>query len=73
MFTVRRFFIQAGLPLTGEKRASTDDRAGRRLSHCRSGARGHLLGAGDPAADLAGRLRHSGSFAMLCTMKSILW
>jgi membrane-bound lytic murein transglycosylase A len=30
-------------------------------------------GAGDPAADLAGRLRHSGSFAMLCTMKSILW
>jgi peptidoglycan lytic transglycosylase A len=77
MCTVRRFFIQAGLPLTGEKRAAIFDRlmiAQDTGSAIVGPARADIYwGAGDPAADLAGRLRHSGSFAMLVHHESILW
>jgi membrane-bound lytic murein transglycosylase A len=63
------FFIQAGLPLTGEKRSI----GFRRLmiaqdtgSAIIGPARADIYwGAGDQAGHLAGRVRHPGNFAML--------
>ena len=63
------FFIQAGLPLTGEKRSVTFDRlviAQDTGSAIVGPARADIYwGAGDGAAQLAGSLRHPGNFAML--------
>jgi membrane-bound lytic murein transglycosylase A len=63
------FFIQAGLPLTSEKRP---DSFGRLMIAQDTGsaivgpARADIYwGAGDRAADFAGRVRHPGSFAIL--------
>jgi membrane-bound lytic murein transglycosylase A len=63
------FFIQAGLPLSHEKRISSFDRlmiAQDTGSAIVGPARADIYwGAGDQAAHLAGRLRHPGKFAML--------
>jgi membrane-bound lytic murein transglycosylase A len=63
------FFIQAGLSLTGDKRADSFDRlmiAQDTGSAIVGPARADIYwGAGDEAARLAGRVRDPGSFAML--------
>jgi membrane-bound lytic murein transglycosylase A len=63
------FFIQAGLPLTGEKRTDNFDRlmiAQDTGSAIVGPARADIYwGAGDRAAQLAGRLHQPGNFAML--------
>jgi peptidoglycan lytic transglycosylase A len=63
------FFIQAGLPLTGEKRTENFDRlmiAQDTGSAIVGPARADIYwGAGDRAAQLAGRLHQPGKFAML--------
>lgn len=63
------FFIQARLPLTGEKRTDNFDRlmiAQDTGSAIVGPARADIYwGAGDQAAQLAGRLRQPGNFAML--------
>src|SRR5262249_56089489 len=63
------FFIQAGLPLTGEKGTSRFDRlmvAQDTGSAIVGPARADIYwGGGDRAGHLAGRIRHPGSFAML--------
>src|SRR5215204_7633367 len=63
------FFIQAGLPLTGEKRTASFDRlmiAQDTGSAIVGPARADIYwGAGDEAGRIAGRIRDSGSFAML--------
>jgi membrane-bound lytic murein transglycosylase A len=63
------FFIQAGLPLTAEKQTASFDRlmiAQDTGSAIVGPARADIYwGAGDRAGDVAGRLRHPGSFAML--------
>jgi membrane-bound lytic murein transglycosylase A len=63
------FFIQAGLPLTGEKRST----GFRRLMIAQDTGSAIIgpahadiyWGAGDQAGHLAGRVRHPGNFAML--------
>jgi membrane-bound lytic murein transglycosylase A len=63
------FFIQAGLPLSNEKRTASFDRlmiAQDTGSAIVGPARADIYwGAGDQAGQLAGRLRHPGRFAML--------
>jgi peptidoglycan lytic transglycosylase A len=63
------FFIQAGLPLTSEKRPPSFDRlmiAQDTGSAIVGPARADIYwGAGDRAGDFASRLRHPGSFAIL--------
>jgi membrane-bound lytic murein transglycosylase A len=63
------FFIQAGLPLSNEKRTASFDRlmiAQDTGSAIVGPARADIYwGAGDQAGQLAGRLRHPGKFAML--------
>jgi membrane-bound lytic murein transglycosylase A len=63
------FFIQAGLPLTSEKRTASFDRlmiAQDTGSAIVGPARADIFwGAGDGAGRVAGRIRHPGSFAML--------
>jgi membrane-bound lytic murein transglycosylase A len=63
------FFIQAGLPLTGQKRTDNFDRlmiAQDTGSAIVGPARADIYwGAGDRAAQLAGRLHQPGNFAML--------
>jgi len=63
------FFIQAGLPLASEKRATSFDRltiAQDTGSAIVGPARADIYwGAGDLAGRLAGRVRDAGSFAML--------
>ena len=63
------FFIQAALPLTGEKRTDTFDRlmiAQDTGSAIVGPARADIYwGVGDRAAQLAGRLHQPGNFAML--------
>ena len=63
------FFIQAGLPLTGEKRTENFDRlmiAQDTGSAIVGPARADIYwGAGDRAAQLAGRFHQAGNFAML--------
>jgi membrane-bound lytic murein transglycosylase A len=63
------FFIQAGLPLTSEKGTASFDRlmiAQDTGSAIVGPARADIYwGAGDRAGELAGRVRHPGSFAML--------
>ncbi len=62
-------FIQAGLPLSSEKRTSNFDRliiAQDTGSAIVGPARADIYwGAGDQAGHLAGRIRHPGNFAML--------
>jgi membrane-bound lytic murein transglycosylase A len=63
------FFIHAGLPLANEKRSVSFDRlmiAQDTGSAIVGPARADIYwGAGDGAAQLAGRIRHPGNFAML--------
>ena len=63
------FFIQASLPLNSEKRTTGFDRlviAQDTGSAIVGPARADIYwGAGDPAGQIAGRLRHPGKFAML--------
>jgi peptidoglycan lytic transglycosylase A len=63
------FFIQAGLPLTSERRPASFDRlmiAQDTGSAIVGPARADIYwGAGDRAADFAARVRHPGSFAIL--------
>jgi membrane-bound lytic murein transglycosylase A len=63
------FFIQADLPLTGEKRSVSFDRlmiAQDTGSAIVGPARADIFwGAGDRAGQLAGRVHHPGSFALL--------
>ncbi len=63
------FFVQAGLPLTNGKRSANFDRlmiAQDTGSAIVGPARADIYwGAGDRAGQLAGRVRHSGNFAML--------
>jgi membrane-bound lytic murein transglycosylase A len=63
------FFIQAGLPLTGEKRSDSFRRlmvAQDTGSAIIGPARADIYwGAGDQAGHLAGHIRHPGNFAML--------
>jgi membrane-bound lytic murein transglycosylase A len=63
------FFIQAGLPLTSEKRSVSFDRlmiAQDTGSAIRGPARADIYwGAGDQAGLIAGQIRHPGNFAML--------
>jgi peptidoglycan lytic transglycosylase A len=63
------FFIQAGLPLSGEKRTINFDRlviAQNTGSAIVGPARVDIYwGAGERAGQLAGQVSHSGSFAML--------
>jgi membrane-bound lytic murein transglycosylase A len=63
------FFIQAGLPLDDAKRTASFDRlmiAQDTGSAIVGPARADIYwGAGDPAGSIAGRIRNSGSFAML--------
>ena len=62
-------FHRADLPIEGGKAGFVlpppDDRAGYRLGDRRTGSRRSLLGAGDEAGHIAGRIRHPGRFVML--------